>query len=209
MGKENSLEQLKNDMLATWLNGTYGQVAIPGITSGSYLAKMTNGIYPTMVAAGAASASVTTSGLVPALKSLAFATNRLASGKTRVLLGTDEMLDEVAGAFKNPIDYAPNDMIANLKLSSYEFGSIRIVPVEVPQMGDNTVLPSFFKRKLICLDMNAIQPVHMKGFPRIMINETPDITSGANTNMYKDWFVTSQFGLKFNAPTSAFSLDVL
>lgn len=209
MDKENSIEQIKTDMLATFLNGTIGEIAIPGATSGNYLAKTTNGLYPTMVAAGAPYASVTTSGLIPAVETLGFQTNRLSNGSTRILLGTDEMLHEVSKAFKNPIDYTPNDMVANLNLKQYEIGTMKFVPVVVPQMGDNTILPSFFDRMIIGVDINSIQPVHMKGVPKVLIQETKDISTGITTNMYKDWYIMTQFGMEFNAPAYNFYINVL
>lgn len=209
MDKENSIEQMKTDMLATFINGTLGEALLPAATAGSYPAKRTNGMYPTMVAAGAPFASVTSSGLVPALETLGFQTNRLSKGSTRMLLGTAEMLHELVKAFKNPIHYAPNDLVANLNLNSYEFGGMKFVPVVVPQMGDSTILPSFYDRMIIGVDINSIQPVHMKGVPKVLIQETKDITTGLTTNMYKDWYIMTQFGMEFNAPAYNFYINVL
>jgi hypothetical protein len=207
--KENSIEQFRADLFASWLGGVMGEAVLPGTTSGNYYGKMMNGVYPTMVAAGAPSTSCTTSALQPALENLAFSTNRLAKGKTRILMGTPQMLHELVKVFKNPIQYAPNDQVANLNLKAYEFGEMRFVPVSCDLMGDTSMFPAFFGRMILGLDMNTIKPCHMKGLPKIMVGQTENIANGNNPNGYTDWYVWGNFGMKYYAPASGFIINVL
>jgi hypothetical protein len=207
--KQNTMEQIRTDLFSTWLNGTRGEFAIPAVTSGSYLAKAMGGVYPTMVAAGAPSTSVTSSGLVPAVKALAFATNTLAKGATRFLLGTDQSLDILSTAWKNPVLYSPNDRIASLGLTQYELGTMKMVPIVCPMMGDSSIFPEFFSSLLLCVNFAAMNPVQMAGIPALNMYQTPMAGENGSMNAYSDFVVESLLGMQFNEPQSSFFVNII
>ena len=207
--KENSIEQLKNDMLVSIINGTLGEYYIPSATSGGTYGKAMGGIYPAMVAAGSPSASVTPSGIQPALESLMFQTNTLAKGATRFLLGTDEMLYEISKTFKNPIVYHPNDTVANMNLMSYEIGTMKVVPMVIPQFGESSLFPAFFSRMIIGMDMSSFSLWSMKGIPHITMGQIPDKSGGQNLNGYSDFWIQGSVSSKFQNPSGGFLINVL
>lgn len=207
--KTNSIEQLKSDLLVSYLNGTRGNFNI-NFQSGTLAGKAMGGVYPLAVAAGAPSASVPSSGLQPALESLLFQTNTLAKGATRFLLGTDESLYEISKSFKNPILYSPNDTIANMNLKEYEIGTNRVVPMVIPQMGDSSLFPEFFSRLVLGIDQKSIIPVKLKGIPHITMGQMKSMNSGANNlNGYTDWWVQAQLSMKFQNPGASFIINRL
>ena len=207
--KSNTMEQIRTDIFSCWLNGTRGEFNIPAATSGNYFAKAMGGVYPTMVAAGAPSTSVTSSGIVPAVKALAFATNTLAKGATRFILGTDESLDILSTAWKNPVLYAPNDRIASLGLTQYELGTMKMVPIVTPMMGDSSIFPTAFNRMLICVNMNSMNPVQMAGIPNINMYQTPQVGEYGSLNAYSDFVVEATCSLQYNAPATGFIVNIL
>lgn len=208
--KNNSIEQLKTDLLACYLNGTRGAFPISFATSGTLSAKAMGGLYPLAVAAGAPSASVTSSGIQPAMESLLFQTNTLAKGATRFLLGTDESLYEVSKTFKNPILYSPNDTIANMNLQEYKIGTNSVVPLVIPQMGDSSIFPAFFSRMILGIDQKSIVPVKMKGIPHIAMGEMKSMNNGANSlNGFQDWWIQANLSMKFNNPAASFIINIL
>lgn len=207
--KQNTLEQIRTDMFSCWLNGTRGEFSIPAITAGVYYAKAMGGVYPSMIAAGAASTSVTQSGIVPAFKALTFATNTLAKGATRFVLGTDESLDTLSTAFKNPVMYAPNDKVASLGLTQYDIGTSKIVPIVTPMMGDSTIFPQFFSGMLLCVNMDSMNPTQMEGIPAFNMFNTKSIDDGTNLNAYSDFIAQGHFGMQFNNPGAGFIVHIL
>ena len=206
--KGNAIEQLKNDMLVSIINGTRGEYNIP-FNSGTLPGKAMLGIYPAMVSAGAPSASVTPSGIQPALESLLFQTNTLAKGATRFLLGTDEMLYEISKTFKNPILYAPNDMVANMNLTEYNIGTMKVVPMVIPQFGDNSLFPAFFKRMIIGMDMSSHQLWTMKGVPHITMGQTADKSGGQNLNGFNDFWIQGSISSRYNNPAAGVIINIL
>jgi len=208
--KANSIEQLKTDLLACYLNGTRGAFPISFNNAGSVSGKAMGGLYPLAVAAGAPSATVTSSGLQPALESLLFQTNTLAKGATRFLLGTDESLYEMSKSFKNPILYSPNDTIANMNLKEYEIGTNKVVPMVIPQMGNSSIFPAFFSRMVLGIDQKSIIPVKLKGKPHITLGQMKSMNSGANNlNGYTDWWVQAFLSMKFQNPAASFIINRL
>jgi hypothetical protein len=207
--KNFKINQLRVDMLVTAFNGTRGQFSIPGVTSGNYLAKSTGGIMPTMIAAGCAHGSPTLSSIIPTFKSLAFSTNFKAEGNTRFLFGTQEILSDLAGAFKfDKTRYAPNDRVAQLELDEYNFGVMKFVSVPCDLFRAPEAFGAHWKNRIVCLDGSNIKLCKLKGMQHVEMGQTGDIYSG-QTQTYIDWWVRANMGLQFNNPYGSFYMDVV
>lgn len=209
LDKREQAELLYQDMYASFINGVRGEfdVTVPG-TSNVYKAKSMGGIYPLMVAAGSAHTSTAASGLVAAFESLAFSTDYKSEGGVRYILGTPAMLYKMSTLFKDPIQYTPNDKIADLNLQEYRIGEMRFVPVPQQIFGETSMFPTSFANKLIVLDMDTIQPVCMTGYLPVEMGETPDKKTGGAREDYKEWWMQACLSLKFNNPLSSFYIDV-
>ena len=88
------------------------------------------GVYPLMVAAGCAtSSSVTSSTLQATFERLAFETNYQAEGGVRFIFAQNAILYELSKAYKETgIRYTPNDKTADLNLTEYKIGDMKICP---------------------------------------------------------------------------------
>jgi hypothetical protein len=206
--KNAKLEQLRVDLFSTWLNGTRGEATLT-MSGGTFLpAKMMGGVYPTMISAGCPSTSVTIAGLPAAFETFAFQTNWLSKGKTRMILGTDESLHEISKQLKNPIQYTPNDKVANLDIQKWQMGTMEFVPLACPLMGDSTILPEAFANRIIVVDMDTMFPVKFKGMPHIEMGQTDPLQKGSRET-FTDWWVKAQFSMKYNNPAAGFVINIL
>lgn len=203
--REQKMKMLRVDLFNSFFNGNRGEFQI----SGGYLAKAMGGIYPTMVAAGSMSANPTVSGLKATFEQLAFATNYKAEGEVRFIYGTDEILYELSKVWKEPgIRYQPSDSIADLNLTEYKLGSMRFVPVSCELFKESSCFPADWKRKLLILDQETIEPVKMAGIPEIEMGSTLDKQENGTREGFKDWWVQGQLSIRMNNPLSSFYIDV-
>lgn len=203
--KKMKMKQLRVDLFASYFNGTKGEYQI----ANGIIAKSMGGIFPTMVEAGSLSANPTLSGLQPAFEKLAFATNFKAEGATRFIYAADEMCYEFSKIYKQPgLRYEPNNEIANLKLKRIEIGTQNWVLVPCELFRENSVFPDAWKRRILCLDIEAIRPVKMKGLPTYEIGSTLDRKNNGTRENYQDWYCGAQLSLEFNNPLGCFYIDV-
>lgn len=203
--KEQKLKQLRVDLFNSLFNGNRGEFRI----SNGYIAKAMGGIYPTMVAAGSMSANPTVAGLKSAFEALAFATNYKQEGAVRFIYGCEEILYELSKVWKEPgIRYAPNDEIANLNLMEYKIGTMRFVPVNCALFRESSCFPADWKRKLLILDQETIQPTKMRGLEALRMGSTLDKGENGTREGFKDWWVEAQLSLQMNNPLSSFYIDV-
>lgn len=199
------IKQLRVDLFNSFWNGERGEYQLQ---NGGY-AKSMGGVYPLMQNAGAPSANPTISGLPSAFETLAFESNFKQEGETRFVFGTDKMLFELMKAYKQPgLRYEPNDEVANLNLSVIEIGTMRFVLVSCELFKEESCFPASWARRLICLDMESIQPVKLQGLPAMEAGGTLDLQDGGTREGYKDWWCRAQLGLEFHNPLGCFSIDV-
>lgn len=202
--KEHKMKQLRVDMLAAFLNGERGEYTLKD----GIIAKGMGGIFPTMVAAGSASANTSTSGFKSNFEMLAFRTNYKAEGGTRFLVGTDEMLYNFAKVYKHEgTRYSPSDQIANLNLTQVKLGSMNFVYLPCELMREQSVFPSSFSKRILCLDMNTISPCYMSGIPQMNAGSTLRKGNGGTREDFQDFFVEAQLSLEMNNPKSSFYID--
>jgi hypothetical protein len=202
---EDAVNQIRVDMFVSMFNGHKGEYTI----SGGHVAKSMGGIYPQMIAAGAASANVTLAGFQSAFESLAFNTNYKQVGETRFIYGTHEMLHNFSKIYKLPnVEYSPNDEVANLKLQKIEIGGQSFVMVPCELFREPSCFPSDWSKRIFVLDQETISPVIMQGLPMVDSGET--LTQGKNGSRenYKDFWMEAQLSIEFNNPVASFIIDV-
>lgn len=203
--KAEKMEQLRTDLFVTFFNGTRGEVKM----ASGIPAKTTGGIFPSMVGAGSISANPTTAGLRVAFEQSAFASNYKQEGGVRMVYGTPEILYELSKIFKDPgLRYTPNDDVAKMDLLEYRFGGMRFVPVPCQLFNERSAFPASWARKILVLDQEAITPVKLMGMPGFDSGSTLDMGPNGTREMFKDWWVEGQLGVKFNNPLGSFYLDV-
>lgn len=203
--KQEKMRQMRTDLFVSFFNGTRGEFSI----SNNYITKSMGGIFPTMVAAGSMTANPTLAGLRPSFEQLAFATNHKKEGGVRFIYGTDEILYNLSGVFKDPgLRYAPSDTIANMNLLEYRIGSMRFVPVSCELFKDQSCFPKEWNRKLLVLDQETISPVKMKGLPSMDIGSTLDRKTNGSRENYQDGYIEANLSIEFNNPTASFYIDV-
>lgn len=201
--KKAVLRQLRTDLFSTFINGTRGEYEL----STGEIAKSMGGVFPLMQAAGSTNATVALAGLRPAFEAAAFASTYLSEGSTRFVIATNEMLYELSKQWKDSlVRYTPDSRIGDLNLDMLKIGNQNYVFVATELFKERSVFPASFARRILCLDMNTIQPVIMKGFPAMNMVETPgmEIREG-----FKDYAVWAQLGMEFNNPLSSFWIDVI
>lgn len=203
--KQESIKQLRYDFFNSFWNGIRGEYTF----SNGYVGKAMGGIFPTLVAAGAANASPTVAGFKAAFEALAFQTNFKAEGATRFVYGTQEMLNVFSETYKQPgLRYEPNNETANLHLKRVEIGGSNYVLVPCELWREPSCFERDWARRIIVLDHDSITPVKMKGIPQLEMGETDDMSQGQLKN-YKDFWVGGQLSLEFNNPVGSFYMNIL
>jgi hypothetical protein len=204
LDKKEQADFLYQDMFVSFLNGALGEFDI----TGGYHAKSMAGVYPSMVAAGCQHADSTPATLLSDFETLAFATDYKSEGATRFILGTPQSLYNFDKLWKEPgIQYVPNDRIADLNLTQYKLGDMNFVKVPMQVFQEKSMFPESWANKIICLDMDTIQPVCMQGYLPIEMGETMNKQQGTRED-YKEWWMQACLSLKFNNPLSSFYMDL-
>lgn len=200
------MDQIRYDLFATFFNGVKGEYRL---AAGEF-AKATDGIYPMMVNAGSANTTATSATLKAQFEVLLLQTDFKASGGVRFAVGTQKILYELSKSYKEPgIRYAPNDMVANLNLSEYKVGEMRIVPIRCELLRETSLFPADFGNRLFVLDMETIHPVVMEGIPALESGATLEIGPNGTREGFKDWYIMAQLGVEMNNPLSSFWIDLI
>lgn len=204
--RDELMKQIRLDVFASFVNGTRGEfrtaVGEPGKTMG--------GFWPTMQAAGSASATTTTSGLQATLEALAFATDYKSEGGVRFIVAVPRLINEIHKVYKQTATrYAPSDKIADLELDEIRFGGLRFVFVPCMLLQEPSLFPLSFANKIFVLDLETIKPVQMKGLPAFNMGGTL-MKEGMNGSRedFKDLYVEANMSLIMNNPLSSFSIDL-
>jgi hypothetical protein len=202
--KKEKMKQLRIDFFNSFFNGVRGEYTF----SNGYAGKAMGGIFPTMVAAGAASANPTVAGVKAAFEALAFQTNFKAEGSTRFIYATHEMLNVFSEAYKQPgLRYEPNNETANLHLKRIEIGGSNYVLVPCELFREPSCFERDWARRILVLDQDTINPVKMKGLPQLEMGETDNMQKGSLRN-FTDFWCGGHLSLEFNNPVGCFWLDV-
>src|ERR1700743_927018 len=204
--KKQKIEQLRVDMFCSFVNGRQGEYRIATGTP----TKVMGGIYPPMLAAGSANATVTMAGFRTAFETLGVNTNYKQEGGVRMILGTQETLGNIAEIYKDAqTRYTPESKVADLGLDEYRIKGARYVPVPCELFREQSCFPAEFAKKIMVLDMESIQPVSMQGMPAMQMGDTLTIGTGGNYNTFQDFYVRSFMSLKFNNPLGCFWMNII
>lgn len=201
------MKQLRLDVFASYINGTRGEFR----TAAGEPGKSMGGWYPTMVAAGSASATSTTAGLQATIEALAFATDYKSEGAPRFIVAVPRIINEIHKIYKQQLTrYAPSDMIANLELDELKFGGLRLVFVPCMLLQEPSLFPLAFANKIFVLDLDTIKPVQMQGVPAFEMGGTL-MKEGQNGTRedFKDLYVEAHISTSMDNPLSSFTIDVI
>lgn len=200
-------EQLRVDMFNSFVNGRMGEYQLASGTP----TKAMGGIYPAMLAAGSANATVSLAAFRPTFETLGVNTNYKQEGGVRMILGCQEVLGNIAELYKDSqTRYTALDKTVDTGLNEYVIKGARYVPVPCELFREQSCFPAEFAKKIIVVDMESIQPVGMEGMPALEMGETGDINSMVkNYNTYKDYFVRGFMSQQFNNPLGGFWMNVI
>jgi len=202
--KAEKMKQLRIDFFNSFWNGVRGEYTI----ADGYVAKAMGGIFPSMTAAGSASANPTLAGLQASFEALAFQTNFKKEGATRFIYGTDEILNEFSKVYKQPgLRYEPNNETANLKLKKIELGTSNYVLVPCELWREESCFEAAWARRVIVLDQETVKPVKMKGIPSLDMSKTDNLKRGSRED-FEDYWCRGNLSLEFNNPVASFSMDI-
>ena len=211
LDKKEQLDLLLQDMFGTLWNGERAEVDVTTPDGGGavYKAKTAGGIYPLMIAAGSAnSTGVTSAQLKDTFEELCFSTNYKADGAVRFIFAQDRLLYELSKEYKETgIRYSPNDKIADLNLTEYKIGGMRLVPVSTELFKESSLFPATWGSRIFVLDLDTVQPVCMKGYQPIEMGQTSPKGQNGSINDFTEWWIQGMLSLKFNNPLSSFYMD--
>ena len=202
MQKQRMMQQFRIDISNILWNGERGEVTL----ANGAVAKTTGGIFPTMVAAGSSNASVTLANSPQALEELALDTEFKAHGATRFFYAAPRLIHFLSQEYKRSLTrYAPNDMIAMLGLNAIDIGSTKIVFVPMKRFEEASCFPAAFRSRGILLDQEAVTCKQTWGEE---MGETLSRVPGGTRENFKDFWVSTTFGVEFNNPLGSGFLDI-
>lgn len=194
--------QFRIDISNAFWNGEKGE----GITSKNEKAKITQGVFPAMVAAGSPNSTATTATLPDAFEDIVLSTEFGDYGAVRFAFATPRQILKLSKAYKDEkTRYTPNDMIAKLALDEINIGSSRIVLVPYKRFEDEASFPASFANRIFILDMKNISMCRMWG------ERSGDTLSRKDgiPKRYEEMWVDANMGVKFNNPLACGWIDLL
>ncbi len=202
MQKKRMLQQFRIDMSNILWNGERGEVTL----ANGAVAKATGGIFPTMTAAGSPNASVTLANSPQALEELALDTEFKAHGATRFFYATPRLIHFLSQEYKRSLTrYEPNDEIAKLGLKAIDIGSTKIVFVSMKRFEEPSCFPSSWRSRGILLDQESVRCKQTWGEE---MGETLGRVPGGTRENFKDFWISTTFGVEFDNPLGSGFLDI-
>lgn len=194
--------QSRTDISNAFWNGEKGEVTL----ANNEKAKVTGGIFPSMVATGSPNAAATSATLVDAFEDIVFETEFRDYGETRFAFMTPRIHRLLSKAYKDEkTRYAPDATIALMNLTEINVGSSRIVLIPYTRFRSRASFPSSFENRIILLDMENI---NLRQTWAERSGETLDRTQGV-PKLYKELWVDMNMGVEFNNPLACGWLDVI
>lgn len=202
MQKQRMLQQFRIDLSNILWNGERGEVTL----ANGAVAKSTGGIFPSLTAAGAPSASVTLANSPQALEELALDTEFKAHGTTRFFYAAPRLIHFLSQEYKRTLTrYSPNDDIAKLGLGAVDIGSTKIVFVPMKRFEEASCFPAAFRARGILLDQETVAIKQTWGEE---MGETLSRVPGGTRENFKDFWVSTTFGVQFNNPLGSGHIDI-
>lgn len=194
--KQEVLNQFRIDLSNCYWNGVQAEVQL----ANGQKAKTMGGVVPIMQAAGSPAIATTVANIAAAFEDLVLSTQFGESGQTKFMYATPRRLNDLQNAYKRTLTrYAPNDMMANLKLNSIEMQGNNIVLVPVQRFQEPSCFPASFANMYILLDQESIQCAELWGE---RMSNTMDRPSGVNLNTYKDFWVDGNMSITYDNPNA-------
>lgn len=207
MEKNAMFKQFRTDISNAFWNGDKGEV----LTAKGVKAKVTQGLYPAMVAAGSPSATAVSDNgsasdtLQSVFEELVIDTEYGDYGQVRFAFMSPKVHLAISKLYKEEkTRYAPNDAIASLSLDEVNLGSSRIVFVPYSRFTDTASFPADWANKIILLDMKNI---NLRQMWAERSGETLD-REGGIAKTYKEMYVDANMGVQFNNPLACGYIDV-
>ena len=200
--KNDMFKQLRIDLSNIFWNGERGEATL---ADGSK-EKLTQGVYPAMVAAGSPNSVTTVATIGDAFEDICLATEYGDYGSTRFAFLEPSLHLKLSKFYKNSdtTRYKPNDEIAKLQLTQVDIGSSKIVLVPYARFRSRADFPSSWADRIFILDMKNINLRQMWGETS---GETLDRSGGVARN-YKDTWVETTIGVEFFNPLACGWVDV-
>tara|TARA_R100000995_G_scaffold84922_1_gene65886 strand:- start:8389 stop:9624 length:1236 start_codon:yes stop_codon:yes gene_type:complete len=201
MEKNAMFSQFRTDISNAFWNGEKGEA----ILANGDKAKLTQGVYPAMVAAGSPNASATLATLKESFEDTVLDTEFGEYGAVRMAFATPKIILKLSKQYKDTLTrYTPNDEIAKLGLKEIDLGSSRIVLVPYSRFGSDASFPAAFANRIFIVDMKNITLRSMWGERS---GETLDRVQGV-PKRYKEMWVDANYGVQFNNPLACGYIDV-
>lgn len=207
MEKNAMFKQFRTDISNAFWNGDKGEVT----TAKGVKAKVTQGLYPAMVAAGSPNATAVsanggaTDTLQSVFEELVIDTEYGDYGQVRFAFMSPKVHLAISKLYKEEkTRYAPNDAIASLSLDEVNLGSSRIVFVPYSRFTDTASFPAEWANKIVLLDMKNI---NLRQMWAERSGETLD-REGGIAKTYKEMYVDANMGVQFNNPLACGYIDV-
>lgn len=202
MEKNAMFKQFRTDISNAFWNGEKGEVTT---VNGVKKAKLTQGIYPAMVAAGSPNAAATLATLQDAFEDTVIDSEYGDYGQVRFAFMSPKIHLKLSQIYKEEkTRYAPNDAIAKLALDEVNLGSSRIVFVPYARFNDPASFPAAFANRITILDMKNI---NLRQMWAERSGETLDRVKGV-PKTYKEMWVDANMGVQFNNPLACGYVDV-
>lgn len=201
MEKDAMFRQFRIDCSNAFWIGEKGE----GTTSDGTPAKLTGGVWTSMVEAGSPSATANLATLQDAFEDMVMSSEFGEYGDVRFAFMAPRIHRILSKVYKDELTrYKPSDEIANLMLKEINIGSSRIVMVPFKRFEDSASFPDQFRNRLVILDMKCINI-------RQMWAETSGDTLSRKDGIpknYEEMFVEGNMGVEMNNPLACASVDV-
>ena len=202
MEKNAMFKQFRTDISNAFWNGEKGEVTT---ANGGKKAKLTQGVYPAMVAAGSPNAAATLATLRDAFEDTVIDTEYGDYGSVRFAFMSPKLHLKISKEYKDQlVRYAPSDDVAKLALNEIDLGSSRIVLVPYARFNDQASFPAAFANRIFLLDMKNI---NLRQMWAERSGETLDREGGV-AKKYKEMWVDANMAVQFNNPLACGYIDV-
>lgn len=202
MNKREKMTQFRTDLSNIIWNGERGQILL----ANGDVAKTAGGIFPSMIAAGSASAVVTVANIPTAVEQLALFTDYKKYGSQRFIFGAPAMLLELSKAYKDAkTRYEPDSMTAKLMLDMIDIGGVKLVLVPMKIFEERSCFPADWARRIIIGDLDSLDLIECWGEN---MGETEAPRSNVLNN-FRDFWIEATISTRLFNPLGWCYIDIL
>lgn len=206
------MKSIYQDAFATYLNGHKGQYTFtPTGGSGTYYAKSTDGIFPSMVSMGSQNVVSDPTTVAKDFEFLSFNTNYKNVDEPRYVICTDKMWYQLSTIMKDPIRYSPADKSMDLNLDVWHMGTQKFIPIIVELFKEQSYMfEKAWQNRILVVDMAKIKPLCMTGYEPFEFSETTSQNiKGGGREDYSEWSASGMIGTKVETADGHFWIDTI